>query len=127
MYGEECQLVNAGINDIYHNEDDTQSPFWSRIYTDLEEFGLEEKLEFHKTLKVLNLRNRPKYEIRGMVMGHSPQFMYNRPLNSDCNNKLWRVDIGMSRAFGKVGGDTNRKVQVLQILNDNNFSILKEK
>ena len=108
-YGEECQLVNAGINIfITMRMILNRHSILSRIYTDLEEFGLEEKLEFHKTLKVLNLRNRPKYEIRGMVMGHSPQFMYNRPLNSDCNNKLWRVDIGMSRAFGKVG-DSKKK------------------
>lgn len=126
LYGEDSQLVNLGMEDIYHNEDDTQSPFWSRIYSDVEEFGVDEKREFYKTLKVLNLRNRPKCEIRGMVMGHSPQFMYDRPLNSDCNNKLWRVDIGMSRAFGRVGNDTNRKVQVLLIENDNNFSIIKE-
>ena len=27
LYGENCQLVNLGMEDIYHNEDDTQSPF----------------------------------------------------------------------------------------------------
>ncbi len=118
--------MDAGVNDIYHNEDDTQSPFWSRIYSDIEEFGIDERKEFYKTLKVLNLRNRPKHEIRGMIMGHSPQFMYGKPLNSDCNNKLWRVDIGMSRAFGKLDSDPNRKVQVLLIENDNKFSIVKE-
>ena len=86
------------INDIYHNEDDTQSPFWSRIYSDIEEFDNSSKREFYKTLQVLNFRNKPKFPIKGMVMGHSPQFMYGKPLNSDCNNRLWRVDIGMSRA-----------------------------
>ena len=126
LYGEQCNLVDAGVNDIYHNEDDTQSPFWSRIYSDVEEFGVDERKEFYKTLKVLNLRNRPKHEIRGMVMGHSPQFMYGKPLNSDCNNKLWRVDIGMSRAFGRLDSDPNRKVQVLLIENDNKFSIMRE-
>ena len=125
LYGEDSPLLTQQINDIYHNEDDTQSPFWSRIYSDIEEFDLSSKREFYKTLQVLNLRNRPQCPIKGMVMGHSPQFMYGKPLNSDCNNKLWRVDIGMSRAFGKVD-NTLRKVQVLLIENDNKFSILKE-
>ena len=29
LHGEECDIVNNGINDIYHNDDDSQSPFWS--------------------------------------------------------------------------------------------------
>ena len=60
-----------------------------------------------------------------MIVGHSPQFMYNKGLNSSCNNKLWRVDVGMSKAFG-MNNDNNRKVQVLIIENDSNFKILKE-
>ena len=67
-----------------------------------------------------------------MVMGHSPQFMYDKGLNSSCNDRLWRVDVGMSRAFGPTGNIAdndvvNRKVQVLVIKNDNQFSILREK
>ena len=59
-------------------------------------------------------------------MGHSPQFMYNKSINSSANNRLWRVDVGASRAFGEID-DNNRLVQVLVINNDNDFSILREK
>ena len=66
-----------------------------------------------------------------MIMGHSPQYMYDKGINSSCNSKLWRVDVGMSRAFGPVNSDdedyNNRKAQVLVIENDKNFTIMKEK
>ena len=67
--------------------------------------------------------------IKGMIMGHSPQFMYNKGINSACNNKVWRVDIGASKAFGPVDNSNEsklRKVQILVINNDNDFQILKE-
>lgn len=126
LYGESNDLLDAQMDDIYHNDDDTQSPFWSRIYSDAEEFDSSSKREFLKTLKMLNLRNNHSTQIKGMIMGHSPQFMYNMGLNSACDNRIWRVDIGMSRAFGKIDSPL-RKVQVLQILDDNKFSILREK
>ena len=66
-------------------------------------------------------------------MGHSPQFMYDKGLNSSCNDRLWRVDVGMSKSFlvptGNIADNDvlNRKVQVLVINNDNQFNILREK
>ena len=67
-------------------------------------------------------------------MGHSPQFMYGRGINSSINNRIWRVDVGASRAFGKIDckEDKNRLVQVLVILNDgvnpeSDFQIIQEK
>ena len=64
-------------------------------------------------------------------MGHSPQFLYGKGINSECNDTIWRVDIGMSRAFGELSRGcpdyNNRKVQILQILDDTKFTILKEK
>ena len=61
-------------------------------------------------------------------MGHSPQFMYGKGLNSCCGERLWRVDVGMSRAFGPLGNLAdddikNRKVQVLVIKNDKDFTV----
>ena len=56
--------------------------------------------------------------------------MYNKGINSDNNDKIWRVDIGASRAFGPIDNSSecqNRKVQVLIINNDNEFAIAKEK
>jgi hypothetical protein len=136
LMGEECDLVERGINDIYHNEDDSVSPFWTRIFSDLEEFndpGNGYEAEFYSTIQALNKKNcrNNQTKIRGMILGHSPQFMYGKGINSACNDCIWRVDIGMSRAFGEVAkcnpDYNNRKVQVLLIENDNKFTILKEK
>ena len=63
-----------------------------------------------------------------MILGHSPQYMWNRGINSSFNNRLWRVDVGMSRGFGDLNENRKyRKVQVLEITNDNQFRILTEK
>ena len=54
-----------------------------------------------------------------IVVGHTPQEI---GINKQCN-KIWRVDTGMSEAFGKF--NTNR-VQILEILrNGNTVKIIK--
>ena len=55
-------------------------------------------------------------------------------INSSLNNRIWRVDVGASRAFGKLTGPDaeHRLAQVLVILNDGrnaetDFQIVKER
>jgi hypothetical protein len=70
-----------------------------------------------------------------MVIGHTPQFMFNEGINGACNNKLWRVDTGSSKAFNKYDLRYKmnkeimdiRNVQVLEILNDTDINIIKKK
>lgn len=124
LMGESTPRNKKYVDDIYHCDDDDNSPFWSRIFSDLDEWneGVHHN-EFKQTIALINKNN--KVGIKGMVVGHSPQFMYNKPLNSSCNNCIWRVDVGMSRAFGECDS-VNRKVQILVIKNDREFIILKE-
>ena len=54
-------------------------------------------------------------------------------INNTCGNRLWRVDTGGSGAFDEFDSVLcttdekmeNRKPQVLEILDDNKFNILK--
>ena len=129
LYGDESKENMKHIYKLYHNDNDEYSPFWSRTFSDMEDWCDERCLgEFNKTLHYVNIKNRRQNNniIKGMVMGHSPQFMYNKSINSSASNRLWRVDVGASRAFGEIDDD-NRLVQVLVIKDDNDFSILREK
>lgn len=60
------------------------------------------------------------FYVNGIIVGHTVQ---EKGINEKCNNKIWRVDTGMSQAFG-----SKQNIQVLEILDDgeskkeNNFS-----
>ena len=114
----------AYVNSVYHNDDENFSPFWTREFSDLEEWNpMKHNRMFDETIGLINKNN--KLNVKGMVVGHSPQFNYSKGLNSACNNRLWRADVGMSKAFGECD-DKNRCVQILVIKNDTEFIILKE-
>jgi hypothetical protein len=127
LLGNNSHLLLEHVNKLYHNEDDSYSPFWSRTFSDIDDWNSQSEQNFNNTLNVLNFKNKrnKNNEIKGMIVGHSPQFMYNKGLNSACNNRLWRVDVGMSKAFG-MDKNSHRKVQILVIENDTVFKILKE-
>ena len=121
------------IGNLYHTDNDEDSPFWSRKYSDMDEWDEVKSIaSFKQTINNLNIKNLRDNTnvIKGMVMGHSPQFMYNRGINSSYDNRIWRVDIGASKAFGDVKSTPEcflRKVHVLIIEDDCRFHIVKEK
>lgn len=114
------KINNDNINQIVGSFKD--SMFWTRVMGSIPpEANGEECEKFLKpVLQTLN--------ISSMIVGHTPQFyMNNQGINQACDNGIWRIDNGVSGAFDKFDSNTgtNRTVQVLEILNDNQFNILK--
>jgi hypothetical protein len=128
-------VSDKNINELYHTDNDSDSPFWSRIYSDMDEWDETTGINmFKKTINNLNITNLKNNSnssvIKGMIMGHSPQFMYDKGINSSYDNKIWRVDIGASQAFGELNNSQeckHRRVHVLIIEDDEKFHIVKEK
>ena len=87
-------LGNAKLN----RDSDLIDMFWHRAYAGIP--------DCNKLNIALN-----DYSAKYGVVGHSVQ---STGINQSCSGSLWRVDVGMSDAFG----NKNKKIQVLEILDD---------
>ena len=103
------------------------SIFWTRILGTIPP-NTNNKTCTENLDKVLKI-----FKINSIIVGHTPQsFSYNDGINSTCDSKIWRVDIGSSSAFHKFDTEfikngnisKNRRPQVLEIINDNIYNIL---
>lgn len=111
-------------------ENNKSSMFWTRILGGIPPNVSNENCECVEHIsKVLKLFN-----IGTIIIGHTPQsFKCNQGINSTCGNSIWRVDNASSSAFHGYDDkymktkETNsyRKPQVLEIINDNIFTVLK--
>jgi len=107
------------------------SPLWYRglgfIYPDNYKYDERCKTLFDNVIQKINDNNIESVQIKGMVIGHTPQFLLKESINgitSACKGKLHRVDIGISKAFDNIVSldDINiknaRKASVLEIITD---------
>lgn len=66
------------------------------------------------------MSNDPVIQIKGMVIGHTPQFnIFNKGITTACNNRVIRADVGASGAFdhfATASDKKSREPQVAEIL-----------
>lgn len=97
--------LNQELRDIIFSENGI---FWTRELT--MNSNESKKLLLFNTLIKLNINlNREG----GMVVGHTIQ----EKINASYCNKLWKIDTGMSIAFGRKK-KMNDRIQVLEIIDD---------
>ena len=85
---------------------------------------------FDPVMKGINITNQPTIQIKGMIIGHTPQFtVFGTGITTACHNRIIRTDIGASTAFDVFSNDTKqnnpnidiksaREPQVVEILTD---------
>lgn len=101
----------------------SESILWNRDFGELEMNHNKDKELTEKLDTILNEYNKKNNhdnttnQVTHIAIGHTTQYSSNKGINSICNDRVWRCDVGMSRAFGHRTNEPYRKPQVLEILN----------
>ena len=110
--------------DFFRVQEEPLDSELNTIFSEEEDNPENNVQNFNQLMNLINRNNKLLMPIKGMVIAHTPQFMEDKYLNSLYNERLWRIDVGMSRAFGKQDDcDFNkfRKPQILIIHNNGQF------
>jgi hypothetical protein len=117
--------INKKNKEEYHKMmeiiNNPEGPLWTRKFST----PFNGKINCDELLKSLTT-----YQVGRIYVGHTPQIMYDKGINGICDGKIWLTDYGASHAFdtiSTISENTNRVVQVLEILDDNKLTVLKYK
>ena len=117
------KFILTGNSTFLNDNNLEESPFWDRTLGGFDYLNTNQCNEiFNKNL--LNIKNfdNMKNEIK-IIVAHCPQFNVNKMINlvncQEYENKIWRIDVGMSRGFDLY--DMNK---IKNILNKNYKEIL---
>lgn len=86
---------------LYDLLDASHSIFWSRMYSGEQYRGQQTEQRLEEVLTLLGGQR--------MFVGHTPQEV----INPAFDGRVWRCDVGMSKAFGKEG--QRHRIQVLEL------------
>ena len=112
---ENIEFINTTMRDFFLNNIDENNPYVKKFFLD------SNSLLWDRTMGKdnYNCGNLSYLKCGHIVVGHTPQ----DSINSKCSNKIWRTDIGLSKAMGK------NNYQILEITKDNSgnnkFNILR--
>lgn len=100
LMGQGSLINNKEFQKLFINGD---SLLWNRKYSTT-------KMTRSQCIGLSKMLRR--YNANILTIGHSPQ---EQGINSDCNGKVWRIDTGVSEAFGQRSASEQR-IQVLEIV-----------
>jgi len=105
-------------NKIFNNFH--SSPLWTRKIGNM---GLKEEHDKDSCNDLLKPLEK-NYKVKNIYVGHTP--LLDKGISSICDKKVWLTDYGSSKAFDIFSPkDKIKEAQVLEILNDNEFNVLK--
>ena len=136
---ESIEIFNCKLRDFilsndasFINDNFNQSPFWDRTLGGNDYLNDNQCKEIFEN-NVLKIRNFDTIKNKMKILvAHCPQFAVNQTINLvDCQtykNRIWRIDVGMSRAFDLYDMD---KIKMLKNIDPElfyleNFFIINE-
>ena len=111
--------------DAYTTNNNSSCIIWNRVFGDNQSINSEPTQQLDTILATYNKINHghviPIYA-KYIAIGHTPQNNHpSQGINAICDNRVWRCDIAMSKAFNN---SHPQKIQVLEII-DNKPNILE--
>ena len=119
------------LNKLLNSGSKGMSIFWNRVLgqipSDIDVKNMSEESR-NKIIDKCDSYLKPVFKIlniNGIIVGHTPQMNKEYGINSTCDQRAWRIDIGASGAFDQFRNGEDKREEVLEITYKNNKTIFK--